>query len=459
MGFLYPCQLQEILPGDSVRGTSSALIRVNPLLAPVMHPVTVRIHHWFVPHRLTWETDRVNKEGFEYFITGGPDGDDAQTPPKVNTVAYTPGDNSLFDYFGIDPVDGLAVNAMPFLAYNRIFNEFYRDQDLVDEIAEATNTAVMQCAWERDYLTTSRPNPQKGPDITIPLGDTAKVYGSSRGVTESNAVHTKADGQAALGVTGNDNYLLEVDLSEATATNVNDWRRAFALQRYQEARSRYGSRYSEYLDYLGLKSPDSRLQRPEYLGGGKTTLNFSEVLQTAADDIGAEQTPVGTLRGHGIAAVRTRPFTRHFNEHGYFMSLISIRPKTIYQNGIPRHFLRNTKEDFWQRELQQIGQEPIYNAEVFANHSEPLGTFGWQDRYASYKRTLSNVSGEFRTILDYWHMARKFEAEPALNSQFIQCDATKRIHATQNEHALWMMVQNQTRARRLVRKAANNRIL
>lgn len=473
MGYLYPCQLQEVLPGDSFRATSAALIRVSPLVAPVMHPVTVRIHHWFVPHRIIWDE-------FEDFITGGPDGADNSAIP-THTIGSNYEFNALLDYLGV-PVNadtvGLEVNQLPIRAYNKIFNEFYRDQDLVDPVSQG-NVSLLKIAWEKDYFTTSRPFPQKGPDITVPLGTIAPVMGiglqdqsfpqSNTAVYETGASGTRQYANSK-GTSGTPSALIEedpnnpgfpgvyADLSEATAANVNDWRRAFALQRYQEARMRYGSRYSEYLRYLGVTPSDARLQRPEYLGGGKATINFSEVLQTQRTDSG--ESPLGTMGGHGIAAVKTRGMTRHFNEHGYMMTLLSVRPKTIYQDGAHRTFFRKTKEDFWQKELQQIGQQPIYNNEVYCDPSAAgLETFGYQDRYSDYKRTPSTVSGEFRELLDYWHMARKFDAAPALNSDFVTCDATKRIHAEQNQDSLWMMVQNNLRARRFVRRSADSRIL
>jgi hypothetical protein len=464
MGYLYPVQVQEIIPGDSLKAHSAALIRVNPLLAPVMHPVTVRIHHWFVPHRHVWDGDKTGDAGtFEDFITGGPDGADTQVVPTLTTDA-TPG--TLLDYLGIPPTAGINVSALPVRCINKIFNEWYRDQDLVDA-RDLNDTSVPQCAWQKDYLTTSRPFPQKGPQVTLPIADKIPLAhdGDANSILTvgapgigSEQYNLNSGGsylQGSDNQTGGDRTPLYADGTQAEAVDVNDFRRAFALQRYQEARMRFGSRYSEYVRYLGVNPADSRLQRPEYLGGGRTVINFSEVLATAD----SEDTNIGDLKGHGIAAVKTRNFIRHFNEHGYFISLMSVRPKTMYQDGIHRTFLRQTKEDFWQRELQMIGQQTIYRNEVFADAANGTETFGYQDRYSDYKRIPSNVAGEFRDILDYWHMGRKFESPPALNAEFVQCDATKRIHATQNEHALWCMVQNNVRARRLLSKSAASRIV
>ncbi|GAC77852.1 major capsid protein [uncultured marine virus] len=184
---------------------------------------------------------------------------------------------------------------------------------------------------------------------------------------------------------------LVADLSTAEQISVNDFRRAFALQRYQEARSKYGSRYSEYLRFLGIKSSDARLQRPEFLGGGKTTINFSEVLNTTSSVDGA--TPVddlGHMGGHGIASMRSNKYRRFFEEHGHVITLMSVRPKTMYSNGLHRKFSRTTKEDYFQRELQYIGQQPIYSRENYAQLDADGGSdiFGYTDRFNEYKPSL-----------------------------------------------------------------------
>jgi len=227
-----------------------------------------------------------------------------------------------------------------------------------------------------------------------------------------------------------------------------------ALQRYAEARSRYGSRYTEYLSYLGVRSSDARLQRPEYLGGGRETIQFSEVLQTAEGT-----NPVGELRGHGIAAARSNRYRRFFEEHGYIISLMVIRPKTIYAQGLFRTWNRRVKEDFWQRELQHIGQQEVLNKEVYAAHASPDGTFGYQDRYDEYRRSESRVSGEFRdTTLDYWHLARIFGSSPALNSSFVSSVPTKRIFAVTDPEvdSLYVTVKHSTQARRQVAKEGHS---
>lgn len=457
MGELVPVGLTEVLPGDTVQQSTSALLRCSPLLAPVMHPVRVAIHHWFVPHRIVWED-------WEDFITGGPDGLDDSIFPTIDMPASTGAAiGSLADYLGVPTgVADLEVSALPFRAYAKIWNEFYRDQDLQTELVidetsgpdTTTNTSLQNADWEKDYFTSARPWEQKGAAITIPLGTSATVTTDAAADADvsvfSAGAYRKLDSDnvavqrsSTAGVEGNRLY---ADLTGASAITINALREAMALQRYAEARARYGSRYVEYLRYLGVRSSDARLQRPEYLGGGRQVIQFSEVLQTAE---GTD--PVGELRGHGIAGLRSNRYRKFFEEHGYIMSLLIVRPKTIYAQGLFRHWNRRNKEDFWQRELQHIGQQEVQNKEVYAAHASPDDTFGFQDRYDEYRRSESLVSGEFRdTTLDYWHMARIFAGTPALNASFVSSVPTKRIFASTSTDGLYVTCKHSIQARRMV---------
>lgn len=471
MGGLYPCGIQEVLPGDTFQHSSSMLIRCSPLVAPVMHPVHARVHHWFVPHRIVWDD-------WESFITGGPDGMDASVFPTVTLTSTNAPVQSLADYFGMPPCLSAAtygVSALPFRAYALIFNEWYRDQDLVtplvidksDGADITTNTTLQNVAWEKDYFTSARPWTQKGPNVTIPvggpvtgLGTNSNTYANTSATFRQTGGTTIPIGTSAQGVAvgqwimtqdpdnpGYPNVRVDADVS------VNDLRLSLALQRYEEARARYGSRYTEYLRYLGVRSSDARLQRPEYLGGGKQTVQFSEVLQTGVTTSG-EDGGVGNFGGHGIGALRSNRYRRFFEEHGYVISLLSIKPRTIYANSLSRTFNRRTKEDFWQRELQHIGQQEVLNKEVYIDGTTgtPDGVFGYQDRYDEYRRSESTVAGDFRTtLLNYWHMARTFASQPTLNASFVQSNPTNRIFADQTgDDTLYCMVSHSIQARRMV---------
>ncbi len=484
MGLLYPIGLTEVLPGDAFQHSTNVFMRFSPMAAPIMHPITVRVHHFFVPHRLTWK--EAENGGWEEFITGGPNLTNAAAIPKVTTTGNA---GDLFDYFGVPPVSGLEISALPIRAYNMIYNEFYRDQDLVTLVGE-DGPIVKRIAWQKDYFTDARPWAQKGPSVTLPLGDSAPVKGIGMLTTASlpwndALVEVKEAGGAGtadmtyltatdLGTAAhmyaeedqdNPGYPnIFADLSLAEGVDINEFRRAFALQRFAEARARYGSRYTEYLRYLGVRPADARLQRPEYLGGGKARVSTSEVLQTA-NETGAEldRFGVGDLYGHGVASMRSNAYRRQFDEHGYCITLLSVRPKAIYQQSTPRTFLRRNKEDFWQKELEQIGQQEIWGGEVYAEtadtDTELYATFGYQDRYREYKEEASRVCGEYRTLLNYWHLARDFGTRPALNQTFTDCVPSDRIFNVQDQHKLRIAAQHHLVARRLVRKSGASKIL
>lgn len=472
MGKIIPIGLTEVLPGDTVQQATSMLVRCSPLVAPVMHPVHVRIHHWFVPHRLVWDN-------WEPFITGGPDGQDTSAFPIRNfSGGVVPGD--LADYYGVLPGFTGAVSALPFRGYQLIYNEWYRDQDLIAEspVSKAdgadstTSIFIKNAAWEKDYFTTARPWVTKGGGVSLPIGISAPVvadgtmkYQDGLGIFEARRNTVSGDTglfeSVPLGSPSTPmsyNAGLRADLQQASAVGINELREAFALQRYQEARSRYGSRYTEYLAYLGVRSSDARLQRPEYLGGGKQTIQFSEVLQTGPNDPATGNT-IGGLAGHGIGALRSNRYRRFFSEHGYIHSFVIVLPKTIYTQALPRTLNRRIKEDFWQKELQHIGQQEVLNKEVYAMHTDPDGTFGYQDRYDEYRRSESGVCGEFRDTLDYWHLGRVFAGNPALNESFISSDPTKRVFAEQTQHSLWMMANHSIQARRMVARSGTSFIV
>lgn len=468
MGDLFPIGCTPVLPGDTVQQSTSMLVRAAPLNTPVMHPVSIRIHHWFVPNRIVWDE-------WEDFITGGPDGNDQSVIPTVSAVDD---DHSVLTYLGVPYVTGgpniNGCTSLALRAYNKIFNEFYRDQDLATVRAEEDQT-LAKCAWEKDYFTTARPWTQKGTDVTVPIAGNATVIGDGE-VPQFTAIGGQALGNLKVdpntgdniglkisnvpsGATDarfkTDNTGLTVDLSTAQGVAINDFREAFAIQRYQEARARYGSRFTEYLRYLGINPSDARLQLPEYLGGGTQRLQFSEVLQTAP---GAEEdVGVGDLYGHGIAGVRTPRFRKFFEEHGYVISLCSVRPKSVYFNSCPREFLKSTKEDFYQKELVHLGQQEVYSREV--NSDEPdAQVYGYQDRYDEYRSHPSIVGQEFKTTLSSWTLARDIPVGSALNESFITCDPSTRIFQVTEGDNMWCMANHKVVARRLLPRKAMPRI-
>lgn len=482
MGYMIPIGITECLPGDTFQQATSVFLRCSPLVTPVMHPVHVTVHHWYIPTRLLWDK-------WEDFITGGPDGMDASIMPTIKAPAqggFAVG--SLADYMAVPSgIPNLEVCALPFRAYALLYNDCYRDQDLEQELPlsldsgpdTTTNTTLQRCDWQRDYFTTARPWPQKGPAVSVPVNLTAAGEPSisivangaprfQRGTpVGSNTLNVGSNtvvnlGNSATGLINNLSWVdpaLKVNFQsgnpELGSVDVNQLREAFALQRFEEHRALYGSRYVEYLRYLGVKSSDGRLQRPEYLGGSRQTIQFSEVLQTApgGDD------PVGALKGHGIGAMRTNRYRRFFEEHGYVLTVMMVRPISVYMQGLSRMWNRRVKEDYYQRELQNIGQQEVLTKELYAGNAEgPTGNdviFGYQNRYDEYRWHESYVSGDFRNILNSWHMARDFANAPVLNADFINAVPTTRIFAAQQNDTLYCMANHSIQARRLMSKYGN----
>lgn len=489
MGQLIPIGLVEVLPGDTFQHAAQALVRAAPLAVPPMHPVRIDVRHFFVPNRLVFVD-------WEDFITGGPDGtDNSVLPYRTQEVAV----GSTLDYLGVPPGEApITFNAMPLRALGLIWNEYYRDQDLQDPVQvedtpgldATTYDGIYHVNWEKDYFTTARPFEQKGPAVTLPLGTSAPLtgtalineggpqsntslkYGLVRGEADSSG-HATVDmltGTMSVGDPINLYGALDgvVDLSSATAATVNDLRLALALQRYAEARARYGSRYTEYLRYLGVRSSDARLQRPEYLGGSRSSLQFSEVLSTstANNAIGEPVDYPGQFGGHGIGANRTNRYRKFFEEHGFVISVMSVIPQTMYPQGLFRHWNRLTRNDYFQKELQHIGQQAVLNKEVNGHHSNPNGTFGYQDRYDEYRRSESQVHGWFRPgeYLGDWHFARDIPPTAVLNSDFVTSqptDAPFQLQMVDETPAqtLYIAVKHQIVARRLLAAKGSSFIL
>jgi hypothetical protein len=466
-GELIPIGVQEVLPGDTFQMSSQALIRLSPLVAPVMHPVHATIKHYFVPYRLVMDD-------WESFITGGETGADSTTFP---TITLTPSAGSLADYFGLPLGTSISVNALPFRAYALIYNEEFRNQDIqttaltidtTDGADTTTSTSLKKVNWGKDRFTSAKGATQKGAAISLPLGTSApltySVSGSASLVKDSTT--GAGAGGETLGTLGGSGQLqasssglvdLDItnshtaDLSSATAASINELREAFALQSFAEHRMLFGGRYSEYLKFLGIRYSDGRLDRPEFLAGGKETIQFSEVLQTGVDSTDAG---LGTLGGHGIGAMKSNRFRKFFEEHGLIISLLYVKPVAMYHEGIHKFWLKSTKEDFFQYELEGIGQEAIENRELYAAHATPTGVFGYQNRYDEYRHAYNSVAGDFRPgqSLEEWTMCRDFSSDPALNDTFITCSPTNRIYASTSTDQLQIMAYNKVVARRMMRK-------
>lgn len=476
MGELIPVNLVEALPGDTFQARSSILMRLGTLNSPVMHKVNARLHHFFVPHRLgmkkMYDADTpLTTVKWNEFITGGDDGLNSDVLPTISTTG-TKGD--LFDKFGFPLTAGVDVSLLPVAAYNLIYNEYFRDQDLSPKRL-LNDVTLAKCAWEKDYFSTCRPWTQKGAAVSMPLagtapvatdaanGDILSILSTTQSDLQKNMMNNAGGIMMSNTTVADDDDKLYADLSQATGASIIDLRRSIGIQRMAEARAQYGSRLIEYLaKEFGARPQDFRLQRPEYLGGGQTSVSFSEVLQTAPETTSgtSDTNGVGDLYGHGIANLRSNKYRRTIPEHGYIITLLSVRPKTLYMNGIDRTWLRTTKEDFYTPQLEHIGQQEVFDNEIFADAAHTSDDiFGYQDRYREYKEANSKVSGDFRDTLNFWHLGRDFASSPTLNDSFVQCEPSERIFAQSTADNLMILCQNSVIARRVVSNSAQARII
>jgi len=462
MGGLYPTCVMDCVPGDKVQISTETMLRFAPLIAPVMHKVNVTTHYFFVPNRILWPN-------WEQWITGNLD----VVPPFA--YFHDVPVKSLGDYLGIPTgvedngnvwpnPNAQTFNPFSLAAYFKIYNEYYRDQNLqtpyIDTLVDGHNPLMDQYAaisvapraWQHDYFTSCLPWAQKGDAVTIPIGDFTDVpieYQNGN-VTQTRLASdgTAIDVAGMFSQTGSlgsglltdstDTHFLEIDnssslkakTSELTveAADINSLRRAFRLQEWLERNARGGTRYIEsILAHFGVRSSDARLQRPESLGGSKGKMVISEVLSTAETTL-----PVGNMAGHGISVSGGNQFSYKVEEHGWIIGLISVTPDTAYQQGLHRSLSKFDRLDYFWPTFANIGEQEVRAKEIYAN-SDSLNTiFGYVPRYAEYKYLNSRVAGEMKTSLDYWHLGRIFAEEPNLNGDFIACEPSTRIFAVED---------------------------
>lgn len=504
-GELVPIMCKPVVPGDKFRVNTEMLVRLAPLVAPMMHRVNVFTHYFFVPNRLVWNQ-------WEDFITKGVDGTDAPAFPtlKLPSTVDTAnghrffGDGSLWDYLGLPSLNqignatfqtqspngvkapaGYEVSALPFRDYLLIYNEYYRDQNLTSEIefsrdggsieAITTNPLLMlrRRAWEKDYFTSALPWVQRGPEVTVPVsgaGGSMDVELKSKAadqyfVSSSDSRPTgklevvngvlfanhESSGTSVGAYLSPNNFQVNVD---EMGVSINDLRTSSALQRWFERNARSGSRYIEQiLSHFGVRSSDARLQRPQFLGGGRVPVSVSEVLQTSSTD---ETSPQANMAGHGISASVNHGFTRYFEEHGYIIGIMSIMPRTGYQQGVPRDFRKFDNMDFYFPEFAHLGEQEIKNEELYLSQydADNSDTFGYTPRYAEYKYSLNEAHGDFRGNMAFWHLNRIFTEKPNLNTTFVECNPSNRVFATAetSDDKYWIQLYQDVKALRLMPK-------